>query len=338
MKKIMIFALTLGLTIGAMAQRPQKDASALTTQKARVHATMTKDATIYPASFSDCATIDSATVVSAGSIYKVVSGTNSYGDKGFAQRYSLSAPVTVKGIAAMLAKYDFTTNGTTFNVTLNNASEDDGIGTTLETVNLSSQDLDALINGNELGFTLQTYTLPSTHSLSNFAVAFNTPVFSYVVNIDSTTTPGTNDTTFTVTTDLGFVATTPANCASGSMSYTNSIADAQGNYGWVTVAESWTNLDLDMMIFPIVEGSGLNSVDINTLSYIFPNPASDNVTIASSLKMNKVEIFNMVGQNVYSSEVSGISTNVNTANLAKGTYAVKIYTANGVANKKLVVE
>lgn len=82
---------------------------------------------------------------------------------------------------------------------------------------------------------------------------------------------------------------------------------------------------------------GLN--DVETLSSsVYPNPAKDQVTFTTSSKMNKVEIFNMVGQKVYENNVNGIATSVNVSNFNAGSYIAKIYTQSGVATQRLIVK
>lgn len=97
--------------------------------------------------------------------------------------------------------------------------------------------------------------------------------------------------------------------------------------------------DCDLFIFPIVEGAaGLSNVELNSLSYVYPNPAKSEVMLASSLSINKVEIVNVLGQLVFASDVNANSIKVNTSDFAAGNYIVKMYTESGVATKKLVVE
>ena len=107
---------------------------------------------------------------------------------------------------------------------------------------------------------------------------------------------------------------------------------------WVSIYDAWGGLDVDMMIFPLIDGAGLNNVDVNTLSYVYPNPAKDQVTLASSFNMEKVEIFNMLGQKVYENTLNGNATTVNVSDFNNGTYIVKIFTEAGLATKKIVVE
>lgn len=70
---------------------------------------------------------------------------------------------------------------------------------------------------------------------------------------------------------------------------------------------------------------------------IYPNPTTGeiNINLADADEAN-VQIINMVGQVVYNTEIeSGDKIN---ANLVKGTYIVKVKTANSVAQQKLIVE
>ena len=82
--------------------------------------------------------------------------------------------------------------------------------------------------------------------------------------------------------------------------------------------------------------TGLNDVDAISSS-VYPNPAKDNVNIAAKSKIERVEMFNMMGQKVSEKSVNSMFTSVNVANLNAGTYVVKVYTAAGVATKKIVV-
>lgn len=83
--------------------------------------------------------------------------------------------------------------------------------------------------------------------------------------------------------------------------------------------------------------NGLNDVE-TVSSSVYPNPAKDNVNIAAKAKIERVEMFNMMGQKVSEKSVNSMFTSVNVANLNAGTYVVKVYTNAGVATKKIVVE
>ncbi|MDR0789928.1 MAG: leucine-rich repeat protein [Bacteroidales bacterium] len=80
--------------------------------------------------------------------------------------------------------------------------------------------------------------------------------------------------------------------------------------------------------------SGLNNVDVVAEATIYPNPTKDVLSIACVDKIESVEIFNLLGLQVY----VGIKTTIDVSNFAKGNYVVKVYTDKGVMTKKFVVE
>ncbi|MBQ0112916.1 MAG: T9SS type A sorting domain-containing protein [Bacteroidales bacterium] len=80
----------------------------------------------------------------------------------------------------------------------------------------------------------------------------------------------------------------------------------------------------------------LNDAENVTVS-VYPNPASEYVSVSSANVINNVELYNTLGQVVYAKEVKANAFNVPVAELANGTYFVKAYTANGVATSKVVV-
>lgn len=326
MKRIMILFLAVGMSAGVMAQRVQaptnlqdKKSSALTEQAYKVQRSdiSKADGYILPSSIgSPCATIDS-TKIYVYSNQTFVTGSNGYDDRGYAQQYTRTQPVSVKGIGAFLLFIDQEFGNDNLTAKMYSASSA-GIGNELASKSFTS----SILTDQQIGEYQFMFTTPV--SSSNFAVAISVPGLevdqdNYIIN------------------NLVVVASTPINCASGSKSYSLS-ADQDGNYSWITMLDG-VGADLDLFIFPIVDLSvGLTSVDVNALSYVYPNPAKDEVIIASSIEMNKVEIYNMVGQKVYESNAGGISARVNVANFNTGSYVAKIYTEAGIATKKIIVE
>ena len=68
---------------------------------------------------------------------------------------------------------------------------------------------------------------------------------------------------------------------------------------------------------------------------IYPNPATDKITISSSVKINQIVISNLVGQTVYNHEYSSKQVHVNVAGFAKGVYLIKV---NGTEVRRFVKE
>ena len=86
--------------------------------------------------------------------------------------------------------------------------------------------------------------------------------------------------------------------------------------------------------------AALSTQDFDFGNYfsVYPNPAKDvlNIQTKQDLSVNSVEIYNQLGQIVLA--VTNAVNTVDVANLASGTYFVKVNTDKGSANMKFVKE
>lgn len=71
---------------------------------------------------------------------------------------------------------------------------------------------------------------------------------------------------------------------------------------------------------------------------VYPNPATDLVKVSSLSNINTVEVINTLGQVVYSSAVNNTSAEINTSNLEKGNYFIRINNAVSSVTTKVVVK
>lgn len=323
MKKVILSVLAMGLTMGLMAQTKVYNGA----EPMKFNANAPKTAGIvYPATFNDCASVEEPFLYTQDgqSLYLGITGTNAFGDLAFGQRYQ-GANYTITGIAAVL-----------LNASIDGTEEDmaavvydangGNIGNELARVGFSTADLPDLVA--EEDFELKQFTFSSPVSSSDFLCVIEVPEIS--TSEDGSQLLG----------NLAFVGSTEIDCASGEMSYSYSMVSEAGDYGWVTISEAWGgSVDLDVMVFPIAEGAvGLTDAELNSMSYVYPNPAKDEVMLASSFTISRVEVINVLGQVVFASDVNANSIKVNTSAFAAGNYVAKIYTESGVATKKLVVE
>jgi hypothetical protein len=82
----------------------------------------------------------------------------------------------------------------------------------------------------------------------------------------------------------------------------------------------------------------LYNATVDRYSNVYPNPASDIVTVQSSFKVREIEIHNALGQVVLRKEGSQNIETLDVSNLQSGTYIVRIKTQRGFANKKILIE
>lgn len=72
---------------------------------------------------------------------------------------------------------------------------------------------------------------------------------------------------------------------------------------------------------------------------IYPNPTTGNITIQSSeSKIQKVEVYDIYGKLLKTTNVNSIFTEINISDLAAGIYVARIITENGIKTKKFVKE
>lgn len=75
----------------------------------------------------------------------------------------------------------------------------------------------------------------------------------------------------------------------------------------------------------------------NAISFsVYPNPATEVVTVATSQKAQKVEILNYLGQVIYAQEVQNDTFTLNVANYADGVYFIRLTGEEGVSTQKLI--
>lgn len=112
------------------------------------------------------------------------------------------------------------------------------------------------------------------------------------------------------------------------------------DYVWMYMAVNGNGEagDFTYAEFVYGDGSSLNDVAELMNAVVYPNPARDYVNISSKVNMTKVELYNTLGQVVYTSNVNANVANVPVSSLNNGTYFVKAYADGVVVTKKIVIE
>ena len=70
---------------------------------------------------------------------------------------------------------------------------------------------------------------------------------------------------------------------------------------------------------------------------VFPNPVENTLTIRSDERMERLSLYNVLGQEVVQQTVANLTTSVSVAQLPKGIYLLRVQTAKGWMMEKVVV-
>jgi len=95
---------------------------------------------------------------------------------------------------------------------------------------------------------------------------------------------------------------------------------------YIAKIEETTTIDIEQTI----------SLDEHII--IYPNPATDKITIKSGSEIKHVDVYNQVGQNVQQIQTNNNFSNVDVSEFDSGIYFIKVYSKDKVTTKKLVIK
>ncbi len=121
----------------------------------------------------------------------------------------------------------------------------------------------------------------------------------------------------------------------GSTFSLHGVYDVTGviNYSYGVYRINPLPKDLNGMVY--LHSTAVNDVSASNLN-VYPNPVSDKLYITTQSNINKVEIYNTLGQAVKSINMSTNRASVNVADLQPGVYMVRILTNKGTATSKII--
>jgi len=366
MRKLFILTIFILANISAFAQRTKVEYAQPVNSVVRINpysaarTTAIGDTSIL----SNINPLDTLTIypVSPGDTNGYVTGTNSYNDLAFAERYNINGPDSSVMVLGLLAEFAGKVNpasgkmvtftiwddlGTSQIISLN-TSYNGFPGNILDT-------LSAGITGLGIGATVDTFKkfmfAAPGHSLSSFFAG-------YSINYNFSTLDG--DT-------IGLVCSKNGYRMGGSFT-TNQVINDFGDTLYDTIInvqnatmesdnnwyDNYTQNDSiynNLAIFPIVviAPTGINSITRNNLTFFgnYPNPACDNTNIKFSLAGSAdvtLQIMDMNGSILNSIKQNSLTSGIhliplNTANMPSGDYLYLILTSggDGLAGKMTVV-
>jgi hypothetical protein len=78
--------------------------------------------------------------------------------------------------------------------------------------------------------------------------------------------------------------------------------------------------------------------EASTSTVVYPNPATERITIESESIINEVRIYNNMGQLVYSGQFDNNQIIVNTSTFISGMYVVQVASDEAIEVRKLIIE
>ena len=89
----------------------------------------------------------------------------------------------------------------------------------------------------------------------------------------------------------------------------------------------------------VVDGIGIGEGETSRIEMlVYPNPAYNMVNVQSNITIDKLSIYNHIGQSVAEILVNDNTASVNTSTLESGVYIIRMETANGYTTQKLVIK
>ncbi|PLX05036.1 MAG: hypothetical protein C0594_08325, partial [Marinilabiliales bacterium] len=116
----------------------------------------------------------------------------------------------------------------------------------------------------------------------------------------------------------------------------NSISElTAGNYNLtVTDANNCTHIET----ITVIAGTGIGSIDLSEVS-IYPNPTNGIVKVEiGDLDVDKIELVNILGENLEIQDVTDSTTVLNLENYESGIYFIKLITEKGEFAYKITLE
>jgi PKD repeat protein len=154
---------------------------------------------------------------------------------------------------------------------------------------------------------------------------------SLVVN-QSYTDPGVT------ITDAYYAEATLQNLLSTGGTFINPPTAAGNYYTWYHVTDPIGNA-ADTVFRTFGVAVGINNVGLSHSLEIYPNPASNMVTIKSEEAIQSIQLFDAAGKSIITNTFTkgSLLFNLNTTELANGLYMIRINTQSGINEQKLII-
>lgn len=125
------------------------------------------------------------------------------------------------------------------------------------------------------------------------------------------------------------ISGTPGASTAGTYTVTANVSTSTVEFGVVAGTLYWT-LTIDA-------ATGIQSFNKSSNVFISPNPATNELTVASASHIGKIQVIDALGKTVLSHDANYTSqTTINISSLSKGVYFLQINDGTNVSTKKFI--
>jgi len=218
---------------------------------------------------------------------------------------------TITGVTAIIKKISGTTGSIGAKIyTVDGTFKPITTLGTSNTINTSSLNLGV----NKVTFTFS----PAISVTSNFAVSIVYPTTAGDTIVVYSTKPGCVD--------------------AAKNSYAYVYISSVGWYSYKSYMAISSKGSFDLFIYALkFSTTNIKENSLNDYIDIYPNPADNNITIASSNKIGKIRVMNCLGETIFNEDINTLLYYLNTSSMKTGIYIIQIETEKGTICKKITI-
>jgi len=116
------------------------------------------------------------------------------------------------------------------------------------------------------------------------------------------------------------------------------ILQADGKIVFAGRTYNGTNYDFALVRYNNTITTTVTPQESNSDIKISPNPSSGLFTLQSTEEITVLEIYNVLGEKVYKSEMQNLKYEINLSAQAKGIYFVRVQSGENVSTQKIIIE
>lgn len=113
------------------------------------------------------------------------------------------------------------------------------------------------------------------------------------------------------------------------------LKNMNGDVVWTILGNSYGNVALEN--FSTDGTMAVNDIEANLVS-VYPNPSDGIINVSSKSQNNTIEVFDITGKKVYSTQANSLLSTIDLSSYGKGVFVIKISDGKTVTTKKVILK